>query len=396
MNELLIENVRALDPGQGVVARSVLVRDGKIAALDPEPGQDGKSGRFDGGGRLLTPGLIDVHTHGIRGKSYDCPESIGLGSLELPQFGTTTAVTTLTQHLQPERLARTAAAASQAAGAHMAMLHLEGPFVALPGAGCECQAGDVALLEEILAACRGQVRAMSVSPDQQGIIPVIETLVERGVRPFITHTRAGVEQTQRAIDAGARHATHFYDVFHLPAETEPGVRPVGAVEVILADPRCTVDFICDGIHVDPAAIRCAIAVKGYRGVALITDASSAAGLPPGIHDEGSGQRRIQVREGDGCRIHDPGSPKHGGLVGSSLSMDAGIRNLRRWLQLPDEHIWAMGTSVPAAVLGLEHRGTMQPGGDADLVLWDETDNGPHVRRTWLCGKLVYDAAGHAP
>ncbi len=395
MNELLIENVRALDPGQGVVARSVLVRNGKIAALDPEPGRDVISGRFDGGGRLLTPGLIDLHTHGIRGKSYDCPESIGPGSLELPQFGTTTAITTLTAHLEPERLDRFAAAADQATGSHMAMLHLEGPFVALPGAGCECRAGDVALLEEILAACRGQVRAMSVSPDQQGIIPVIETLVERGVRPFITHTRADVEQTQRAIYAGARHATHFYDVFHLPAGTESGVRPVGAVEVILADARCTVDFICDGIHVDPAAIRCAIAAKGYRGVALITDASSGAGLPPGIHEDAGGQRRIHVREGDGCRIHDPGSPKHGCLTGSSLSMDAGIRNLQHWLQLPDEHIWAMGTSVPAAGPGLEHKGTMQPSGDADLVLWDKTDNGPHVRRTWVGGRLVYDAAGPA-
>ena len=306
-------------------------------------------------------------------------------------------VTTLSGRLEPDllaRLDRIADAAEKASGAHMDMLHLEGPFLALPGAGGEGVAGDVHVLEEILAACRGRAKSMSVSPDQQKIIPVIETLVEHGVRPFITHTRADVEQTRRAIDAGARHATHFYDVFYASEETDPGVRPVGAVEAILADPRCTVDFICDGVHVHPAAIACTVAAKGYKGVALITDANSGAGLPPGIYDEGWRPRQIRVCYGGGCRIHAPGTPLHGVLAGSTLTMDAGIRNLRRWLDLPDEQIWAMGTSVPAQVMGLEQKGVMKPGADADLVLWDDTDDGPRAVRTWVGGRTVYDASGH--
>ena len=43
---------------------------------------------------------------------------------------------------------------------------------------------------------------------------------------------------------------------------DPGVRPVGAVEVILVDPRASVDFIADGVHVHPAAIRAAVARSG--------------------------------------------------------------------------------------------------------------------------------------
>ncbi len=394
MDELLIENVRALQPGHGIVASRVLVREGKIAALDQSPDHGVTTGRLDGGGRLLTPGLIDVHTHGVRGRRYDCPDSVAGGSLELVRFGTTTAVTTLSGRVAPdllERLSRVAAAACNARGARMAMLHLEGPFLALPGAGGEGTAGDVVLLEEILAACSAQVKAMSVSPDQQGIIPVIERLVEHEVRPFITHTQADVEQTRRAIDAGARHATHFYDVFHPPAEIDPGVRPVGAVEVILADPRCSVDFVCDGVHVHPAAVSCAIAAKGYAGVVLITDANSGAGLSPGVYDEGWRQRRIRVCIEGGCRIHDPESPLHGGLAGSALTMDAGIRNLMSWLDLPEEQIWAMGTSIPAAVLGLRQTGVLQPGAEADLVLWDQTESGPRALRTWVSGRLVYDA-----
>jgi N-acetylglucosamine-6-phosphate deacetylase len=394
MDELLIENVRALQPGEGVVALSVLVRDGKVAALNPEPNSIKAIDRFDGDGRLLTPGLIDIHTHGICGEKYDNPECIVPGSLALGQFGTTTVITTLSGRLAPDllhRLDQVATATTKATAAHMEMLHLEGPFLYLPGAGGAGVPGDVGLLEEILAACCGQVKAMCISPDQQNIIPVIEKLTEKGIRPFITHTKANVEQTQRAIDAGAHHATHFYDAFSAPDEVDPGVRPVGAVEVLLGDPRCTVDFVCDGVHVHPAAITCAIAAKGYQGVVLITDANSGAGLSPGIYDEGWGKRRIQVCEAGGCRIYDSDSPLHNGLVGSTLTMDKGIGNLRRWLDLPDEQIWAMGTSVPAAVMGLEHKGVMQVGADADLVLWDETDNEPRAIQTWLDGEVVYTA-----
>ena len=74
---------------------------------------------------------------------------------------------------------------------------------------------------------------------------------------FIPHTAANVEQTQRAIELGARHATHFYDVFPCPPVVDPGVRPCGAVEAILADERVSVDFILDGVHVDPVAIKMA-------------------------------------------------------------------------------------------------------------------------------------------
>ena len=399
MKPLLIGNVRALQPGRGVVAASVLVQDGKLAALAPDPATCGGADPIDGGGRLLTPGLIDIHTHGICGYRYDRPESIEPASAELGQFGTTTVITTVSGRTAPDllkRLDRVAAAAARACGADMAGLHLEGPFLALPGAGGEGVPGDVGLLAEIRAACRGQLKAMSVSPDREGIIPVIESLVEHGVRPFITHTRADPEQTQRAIEAGARHATHFYDVFYAPDETDPGVRPVGAVEAILADRRCTVDFICDGVHVHPAAVACAVAAKGYEGVVLITDANTGAGLPPGIYDEGWQNRRLEVCEGGGCRIHAPDTPEHGVLAGSCLTMDAGIRNLRQWLDLPDEQIWATGTSVPAAVMGLEHKGVLQPGADADLVLWDDTDGNLQAHRTWLAGRLVHDAVTAAP
>ena len=262
MKDTVIANVRALEPGKGVIAGWVRIREGKIVELGPaaeETDNPHLPERIDGGGRLLTPGLIDIHTHGIEQFAYEAgPEQLVAG-LRLPaRYGTTCVLPTLYRSLSRPRLGdleRLAAALPTVEDVCIPGFHMEGPFLALPGAGAETVPGDLGLLEELLAAADGRVAAMSISPEVPNILPVIERLCQRGIVPFMTHTRATAEQTQRAIDAGARHATHFYDVFPPPEETDPGVRPVGAVETILADPRCTVDFIADGVHVHPTAIR---------------------------------------------------------------------------------------------------------------------------------------------
>ena len=264
----------------------------------------------------------------------------------------------------------------------MSGLHLEGPFVALGGAACATIPGDLSLLSDMLAACRDRVSIMSISPDQENVLPVIEHLRERGIVPFITHTRASVEQTQAAIDAGAIHATHFYDVFPVPEERDPGVRPVGAVETILGDRRVSVDFICDGVHVHPAAIRAAVAAKGWAGVILITDANIGAGLPSGDYDTPWGYK-VRVSSNNGTRHSTLNF-----LAGSSLTMNLGIKNLLRWLDLPPEQIWAMGTLNPARLMNLASKGRLAPGADADLVLWDDE---LQPIKTWVGGRCVYQS-----
>lgn len=253
--------------------------------------------------------------------------------------------------------------------------------MAIGGAACPTLPGDLDLLERIFAACDGRLAVMSLSPDAPNIVPVIRRLREKKILTFITHTRATVEQTEAALAAGASHATHFYDVFYSPAESDPGVRPVGVVEAMLADPRATVDFIADGVHVHPTAIRAAVAAKTFAGVVLITDSNIGAGLPPGVYD---------TPWGFPVRVAPETAARHATkntLAGSALTMDRGMANLLRWLPLPPEQIWAMGTLNPARILGLERKGRLEPGADADLVLW-EHDLRP--ARTWVAGKCTYE------
>jgi N-acetylglucosamine-6-phosphate deacetylase len=382
----LIRNVRLVEPGNLVRPGDALVHDGRLVATGiVPPATAGGAEIIDGGGRLLTPGLIDVHTHGIAHSLYETgPEGVRAAARELGRFGVTTVLPTIVPQIRNgwlDRLGEIAAALPTVREVNLPGLHLEGPFLAIGGAACPTLPGDLELLERILIACAGKLAVMSVSPDAPNIVPVIRRLRQEKVTVFLTHTRAGVAETEAALDAGARHATHFYDVFYAPAETDPGVRPVGAVEAILADPRATVDFIADGVHVDPTAIRAAVAAKTWAGVILITDSNVGAGLPAGVY---------QTPWGYSVRVSPRDAARHvteNFLAGSALTMDRGMANLLRWLPLPPEQVWAMGTLNPARLLGLDRKGRLEPGADADLVLWDEDLT---AARTWVNGHSVYE------
>jgi N-acetylglucosamine-6-phosphate deacetylase len=388
MNTTLIENARIVYPGQRIARGNLLLEGGRIAGIDIAHRPAGAT-IIDANNRLLSPGLIDIHTHGIGKWLYEAsPDQLVEGLAFTARFGTTCILPTLYRVMNRpslKLLSDLSKALDSVKGVCAPGWHLEGPFLKLPGAGADTIPGDMALLNDVLDATHGRTKSMSISPDTPNIIPVIERLVELSIVPYITHTRASVEETERALDAGARNATHFYDVFPVPPETEPGVRPCGAVEAILADSRCTVDFICDGVHVPPVAIRAALAAKSFSGVILITDSNIGAGMPDGIYPTPWGFP-VKVSQGDAARIQDPGTPRHGVLAGSALTMNRGMANLHKWLKIPSEQIWAMGTTNPARLHGFKNKGAISVGADADVVLWNDDFT---AARTWVGGELVY-------
>ena len=394
MSAISIENAVIVRPGHGLMTGCVLVADGKIAAIEASPPPDvTPCEHIDAEGGLLTPGLVDIHTHGIHEFLYERdPDDILAGAAVLPRYGTTCVLPTLYRVLDRRSLAtieRLSEALDRVEGSDMPGFHFEGPFLALPGAGAATVPGDPVLLNELLSAAKGRVRAMSVSPDCPNVIPIIEQLHDQRIAVFLTHTRASAAQTQAAIDAGARHGTHFYNVFPLPPETEPGARPVGAVEVLLADRRTSVDFICDGVHVDPVAIRLALAAKGAQKVVAITDSNIGAGLDEGVYPTPWGYP-VRVSNNDAARVHDSSHPLHGQLAGSSLTMNRAVSNLLGWLDRPEHEIWAMATCNPARTAGLDDVGVIDVGADANLVLWGDERGVLQAVRTWVRGVCVYE------
>jgi N-acetylglucosamine-6-phosphate deacetylase len=147
----------------------------------------------------------------------------------------------------------------------------------------------------------------------------------------------------------------------------------------------TVDFILDGEHVDPVAVRMALQCKGPGGVCLVTDANIGAGLPPGVYDGVGGEVEFAY-EGAPARMT-ASSAMPGCLAGSGLTMDRALRNAVKLAGVDLVQAARMAGTNPAGVIGLESEtGSIDRGKRADLVLLDRS---LEVEATWVGGDLVY-------
>lgn len=393
MSDLLIKNATVVLPDSTLDNYSVLCQDGKIAQVAPadQLPDNASSNIIDAKGQYLAPGFIDMHIHGTGTHLIDKgPDELAALCQLLPAYGVTGFLPSVCP-LPKGKDAQFLATLSQVQSAGTAILgfHLEGPFLSITGALSADALGnaDSDRVLSLIESAKPYKAIFSISPEFKGITDLIAIMAQDNTPVFMTHTSATVKQTQLAIEAGARHATHFYDVFPNPKCTDPGVRPCGTVEAILADPRVSVDFILDGEHADPVAAMVALRCKGPDRVCLITDANVGAGLPPGRYPGLEGNEIEFAYPGAPARMTENSSqPKV--LAGSGLTMDRAVRNALKLLDIDLPQAIRMASTNPAQVLHLENKkGKIAPNFDADLVLLNKN---LEVTQTFIAGKCCYN------
>jgi N-acetylglucosamine-6-phosphate deacetylase len=195
-----------------------------------------------------------------------------------------------------------------------------------------------------------------------------------GIVVSIGHTDATYTEVRDAVRAGASGATHVFNAMPPFHHRKPGA--VGAV-LDLQELSC--ELICDGIHVDPVAMRLLYRAKGAPGVRLMSDAMSAAGMPDGEYQFCG--RPVTVAGG---RVVLAGG---GPIAGSTLTMEAAVRNAVRLLGIGIEEAVLMASTNSARLLGLSGRkGEISAGSDGDLVVLDE-----HlaVQATMVAGQWMF-------
>jgi N-acetylglucosamine-6-phosphate deacetylase len=216
---------------------------------------------------------------------------------------------------------------------------------------------DPVVLERLLAA--GGVRMVTLAPELPGALSLVRRLADAGVVVSLGHSDASYEEAQAAARVGARSVTHLFNAMRPLHHRSPGI--LGAA-LDLDALGC--ELICDGVHVDPAALRVALHAKGLHGVRLVTDAMEAAGLEDGSYRLGG--TSVAVSEG---RAMVAGTAT---IAGSTLTMDAAVRGAVRLMGVAVEEAVAMASTTPARLLGLTGRkGAIAVGNEADLVLLDE-------------------------
>ncbi len=378
---------RAVTPTGIVDDAAIVVRAGRIVAIGQRAAAGEVGGARDLGGLTVLPGFIDLHIHGAGGADAHAGRSAALADF-LPRCGVTAFLPTLAADAEARTIAalvataRAAAAqgAGEAGGATILGAHLEGPFLNPARAGAippeYLHPATPARLARLLAAAPGLVGLMTVAPDVPGVLDLIPALVRAGIVVSLGHTAADYDLFRRAIDAGARHTTHLFN-----AMTGIAHRAPGAAGAALTDERVTVELIADGEHIHPAILALALRAKGADGVALVSDAVGPAGLPPGDYEWLN--TRVHA-DGRTVRLLD------GTLAGSLGTLDRALRLITTPLPLGAglDLVAAARTlaTTPARILGLQNKGSLSPGFDADLVAVDDAGR---VWETWVGGRVAY-------
>ena len=356
---LLIDSGSVAETGKGDAWRSIT--DAEVVDASDLAGE----------GALLTPGFIDLHTHGGGGHAHEGgAEAIIAARAMHRRHGTTQAVISLvtadTETLA-ERVAEIAALVGDAHG--VLGSHLEGPFLSEARRGAHDASllrAPEAALSQLLEAGRGTVRQVTLAPELDGGLDAVRTIVDAGAVCAIGHTEADRDLTAQAFDAGATLLTHAFNAMPPLLHRSPG--PIGAA---LSDDRVVIELIADGVHVHPDLLRMVFAAAPGR-VALVTDAMAAAGAADGDYVLGS----LDVTVTDGvARLS-----KGGAIAGSTLTQDAAVRQVVA-AGVPVSDAIAAVTTTPARVLGLD-AGILSVGSAADAVLLDRDLN---VRAVWSAG-----------
>jgi len=254
---------------------------------------------------------------------------------------------------------------------------LEGPFISAAKRGTHQEANvlvpDAELFARWIRASQDSVRLVTIAPELEGIDAVITVARDSGVLLAMGHSNATLPEAARAAAAGVCYAVHTFNAMRGFSHRDPGI-----VGEVLSNDRIFAEIIADGIHVHPTVVRLLARAKGSTRVLLITDAISAADMPNGRYFLGPGY--VNVVNGI-CR------DSEGRLAGSTLTQEVALRNFVHWTEWPIEEAIFGVTLNAAKALQLEKKGLLEPGADADVVIFDPQFR---IMKTFVGGKLVFD------
>jgi N-acetylglucosamine-6-phosphate deacetylase len=365
---------RIFTPQEELSDSVILTEDGRIIAIGHRDEVKIPTGAIDyiAAGMIVAPGFVDVHIHGAGGHDVmeATPAALDCITSTVARYGTTSILAT-TVTASVDETCRSLEGIAQYIRAHEKFeqdsagpvaeilgIHLEGPFISKSRRGVHppdsIARPSVQILDKFRAAADGLIRMVTVAPEIPGALDLIQAAVSNGIVAAIGHTDANYDQTQAAIQAGARHTVHFYNAMRPFSHRDPGI--IGAV---LTEPDVTAEVIADGIHVAGPAIQVLLGTKGFDTVLLASDATAATGMPDGNFRLGNFE--VVVKDGV-CRNAE------GKLAGSTLTLDRALRYIVA-LGVPLADAVRMATILPARRVSLAgKKGIIALGADADLVV----------------------------
>jgi N-acetylglucosamine-6-phosphate deacetylase len=364
--------------GYGVLFDETIVKIAKDCDLDKSVLEE----VYDGDGKFLSPGFIDIHIHGCMGNDTmdDNDSSILNISKNITATGVTAFLpTTMTMEFSviERTLNRIRKLMNNKQGAQILGCNLEGPFICDSYKGAHDAAYIIKPDFESIKELSDVIRIVTLAPEQEGSDEFIEGCTRNGIVAAIGHSKANYEQAMRAIKKGANHITHTFNAMTPLHHRDPGI--VGAA----MDSSASCELIADNVHVNPAVQRILLKVKGIDRIILITDAMRACLLKDGEYYFGG--QRVTVKNEE-ARL------TAGNLAGSVITLNKALKNFIDNTGVSLTDAVKTITENPARLLKVNDRkGSIGIGKDADLTLFDGNFN---IYRTYVKGMKAYERLNH--
>jgi N-acetylglucosamine-6-phosphate deacetylase len=366
-----------MDIADGLVA----VDGGLVTYAGPAsgfPGGPAPTGEVPG--RIILPGLVDLHCHGAHGSDFSEGSVDGARAAVryLHSQGTTTLLASLVTAAPADLLRNLKVLRGLAEEGLVAGTHLEGPFLS-PG---QCGAHDPGLLLEpdaglmaqLLEAAGPSLASMTLAAELPGASGLVELLTARGIIPSLGHTAADSHTASAFLEdaaaglSGATHSTgrfrptitHLFNAMTSLHHRSPG--PVSASLSAAHAGNAVVELIADRVHLAPETVTMVFELVGAENIALVTDSMAATGLKDGRYRLGS--LAVTV-DGGVARVASSGAI----AGGTATLLDVLRATVAAGVTLQEATTAA--TAVPASVLGLSAQaGDLCAGMPADVVVTD--------------------------
>lgn len=329
---------------------------------------------IDAKGQRIMPGFIDIHSHGGYGiDNMDAdPALIDQMTTQMLQEGITSYfATTMTQSDENIEHALTAIKEAMARNPMIQGIHLEGPFVspAYKGAQPEqfMRPADAQTMKKWNDLSGGNIRLVTYAPETGDVSEFEKYCQANNIVLSVGHSGATYDQLN---GSAVTHVTHLFN-----GQLGLHHREIGVAGFGLLNDGIYAEMIVDGFHISPAMVNLAFKTRGADNIALITDAMRAKGAAEGESELGG--QKVIVKDKQ-ARL------ESGSLAGSVLTFDDAFRNIIAFTGCSIADAVKMSAVNQAKEFGLEQKGLLKVGKDADIVVMDEE---LQVKQTILGGKV---------
>lgn len=318
--------------------------------------------------KRIVPGFLDIHCHGAFEFDTNDANEEGLRNWTkniVAEGVTGFLATTVTQseEVLTNAVANVAKVMEEGyEGAEILGIHFEGPYLDMKYKGAQPEQyivkPTIEQFEKYQAAAKGHIKYITMATETDEDFALTEYLREHGVTVSIGHSAATYEQAVMAYAHGARSMTHVYN-----GMTPFNHRANGLVGAAYRIRTMYGEIICDGNHSTLAALNNYFMSKGPDYAIMVSDALMAKGTPIGSKF---------IFGGNEIEIYPDGSAhltSTGGLAGSTLKLNDGLRILVEEAMVPFNYAINSCTINPARCIGVDDRkGVIGVGMDADLVV----------------------------